>query len=130
MNSNSHNILLQNCFVIFSRNMKIFLEKRCCQIFDLDYIPNTPHMIYLCSHGAEDFTSYSIFTSCLLFYPTVGGVCQGIEKGDKVIEYVVAQCPGCSGNDTETGWATIFTIFVEELRLTEVTNCSGNRCGV
>jgi len=87
-------------------------------------------VIYLCSHGAGDFTSYSIFTSCLLFCPTVGGVCQGIEKGDKVIEYVVAQCPGCFGSGTATGWATIFTIFIEELRLTEVTNCSESPCGV
>ncbi|KAF6026444.1 CTHRC1 [Bugula neritina] len=57
----------------------------------------------------------------------VSGICHNVGIGSHTIQYSVGRCQGQSmDTDATTGWASSFTIVVEEVRVEELqTSCSG-----
>jgi len=82
--------------------------------------------LFLCMPASTPFIQSELTITMCYVFSIVSGICQGHGKGDKVIAYEVELCTGCSTADVHTGGNSIFNIFVEELRLTEVKKCSGS----
>jgi len=57
-------------------------------------------------------------------YGSVSGMCHGISLGNHTITYAIGYCSGYNHTDAYTGWQSSFHIFVEELRVDLVKNCS------
>jgi len=64
---------------------------------------------------------------CCLVSIIVSGICHNVGIGSHTIQYSVGRCQGQSmDTDATTGWASSFTIVVEEVRVEELqTSCSG-----
>jgi len=56
----------------------------------------------------------------------VSGICHDVLPGTRSITYNTMQCRGMHVGNAYTGWKSSFFIFVEELRLEKMTECSGN----